>query len=281
MDPLAGALFAGIGFLVIIMMTALPSILMLVALVYVALRVRDAKAEHPDPELGLKTAYWLLYTIGILILHFGLTLLFSHWLGMLELTGPKFGGRAGGFGPAPFNVANDTWSPASRAGWSLVLAGGLIALAFYLIGALGTRDREWPYVRRIFTGSRIAVAGLIVTFAFTFLFVLQFQKDLPPGGLYETALASLAVWLPSLAIHVFLFRWGGTPPYHVPVEPRKPRRGPARYTEDEDIPEVAPEGERPAGEAPPPRRRRRDRDDDSSFDGDDEAPRRRRPRDDD
>ncbi len=276
MDPFAGALVAGFGFM-IIMMTVLPSILMLVALVYVALRVRDAKAEHPDPELGLKTAYWLLYTIGIVIAHFGLTVLATHGLQLLEITGPAM---RGGFGGMPFARANDSWSPASRTGWALVLAGSAIAIAFYLIGSIGTRDREWPYVRRVFTGSRIAIAGLVVTIAFTFLFVMQFQKDIPPGGIYETALASLAVWLPSLAIHVFLFRWGGTPAYHVPLEVRSERRRPARYTEDEEIPEVAPD--RGEAGAPEPRRRRREGDDDDlKSDGDDETPRRRRPRDDD
>lgn len=276
MDPFAGALVAGFGFL-IIMMTVLPSILMLVSLVYVALRVRDAKAEHPDPELGLKTAYWLLYTIGIIIAHFGLTVLASHALQLLEITGPAMHGGGNRFGGMPFANANDSWSPASRTGWALVLAGGAIALAFYLIGTLGTRDREWPTVRRVFTGSRIAIAGLVV--AFTFLFVMQFQKDIPPGGIYETALASLAIWLPSMAIHVFLFRWGGTPAYHVPLEVRGERRRPTRYTEEDEIPEVAPD----RGEAgtPEPRRRTREVDDERTDDGNDETPRRRRPRDDD
>ncbi len=267
MDPFAGMLFAGLGFS-LLFMAVLPAVLMLVALVYVGLRVRDAKAEHPDPELGLKTAYWLLYTFGLLIFHFGITILFAHWLEALEISGPaRFGG--GNFG-RPMMVDN-SWSAASRTGWALVAAGLLLALAFYLIASLGTRDREWPAVRRLFTGGRIAIAGLMVTFAFTFLVVMQFQKDIPPGGIYETALASLAVWLPSMAIHVFLFRWGGTPEYHVPLEERRPRRKP-NYSEEE-IPEVAPEA-KPSEDAPPRRRKPDD-------DGDDEAPRRRRPRDED
>ncbi|MBL8864586.1 MAG: hypothetical protein JNK93_03405 [Planctomycetia bacterium] len=273
MDPFAGALFAGLGFS-LLLMALLPAVLMLVALIYVGLRVRDAKAEHPDPELGLKTAYWLLYTLGVLIFHFGLTILFSHWLEALELTGPaRFGG--GNFG-RPGMGGNDSWSQASRTGWAMVTAGLFLALAFYLVGTLGTRDREWPAVRRLFTGGRIALAGLMVTFAFTFLVAMQFQKDIPPGGIYETALASLAVWLPSMAIHVFLYRWGGTLAYHVPLDERRPRRKP-KYTEDDEMPEVAPEP-KPSEDAPP---RRRKRDDDDGDDGDDEAPRRRRPRDED
>lgn len=285
MDPFSGALFAGLGFS-LILMAGLPSVLMLVALVYVALRVRDAKAEHPDPELGLKTAYWLLYTLGILLIHFGLTTLFAYWLTKLEITGPAkmFGPGGGNFGRpmgGNFGNANDDWSPASRIGWALVVAGAAIAIAFYLIGKLGTRDSEWPSVRRVYTGSRIAVAGLIVVFAFTFLVVMQFQKEIPGGGIYEAALASLAVWLPSLAIHVFLFRWGGPQAYHVPLEERSQRRKPKRYTEDAEMPEVAPEAGEPAGEPPPRRRRREGAEDDSRHDGDDEAPRRRRPRDED
>jgi hypothetical protein len=272
MDPFAGALFAGLG-LSLFMMALLPAILMLVALVYVSLRVRDAKSEHPDPELGLKTAYWLLYTIGLVIAHFGLTILFAHWLEALEISGPA-GFRGGGNFGRPMMV-NDSWSQASRTGWAMVTAGSLIALAFYLIGRLGTRDREWPAVRRVFTGGRIAIAGLVVTLSFTFLVAMQFQKDIPPGGIYESALAALAVWLPSMAVHVFLFRWGGTPDYHVPIDERRGRRKPVRYTEDDDIPEVAPEAKRTEDDAPPRRRRRDDEDDEP------EEPRRRRPRDED
>ena len=274
MDPFSGALIAGLGFF-LVLMAALPSALMLVALIYVALRVRDAKAETPDPELGLKTAYWFLYTLGILILHFGAMILLSHWLQQLELTGPAPQQRVGGgFGRVAPMADDSSWSAASRTGWAMTLAGVLISGAFYLIGALGTRDREWPTVRRVFTGSRIAVGGTIVVFAFTFLFVMQFQKELPPGGLYETALAALAVWLPSLAIHVFLFRWGGTPTYHIPVEP-PPRRNRSRYVEEEERREDAPERTRqtPRDEENP---REEPRPDD-----DDEQPRRRRPRDDD
>jgi hypothetical protein len=271
MDPFAGALFAGLG-LSLFLMALLPAVLMLVALIYVSLRVRDAKSEHPDPELGLKTAYWLIYTIGLVIAHFGLTILFAHWLEALEISGPaRF--RNANFGRPMMAGGDDSWSTASRTGWSMVTAGSFLALAFYLIGRLGTRDREWPAVRRVFTGGRIAIAGLIVALSFTFLVGMQFQKDIPPGGIYESALAALAVWLPSMAIHVFLFRWGGTPDYHVPVEERRPRRKP-KYTEDEEMPEVAPEAKQ-SEDAPRPRRKR---DDD---DGDDEAPRRRRPRDED
>ncbi len=278
MDPFAGALFAGLGF-TLLLMALLPAVLMLVALIYVGLRIRDAKAEHPDPELGLKTAYWLLYTLGVLIFHFGLTILFAHWLEALELTGPaRFGG--GNFGRAGMG-GNDSWSQASRTGWAMVTAGLFLALAFYLVGTLGTRDREWPAVRRLFTGGRIALAGLMVTFAFTFLVAMQFQKDIPPGGIYETALASLAVWLPSMAIHVFLFRWGGTPPYFVsPVEPPR-RRRPAPRAEAEEMPEIAPERTDSDPDAAPRRRRREADDGDLQSDGDDEAPRRRRPRDED
>jgi hypothetical protein len=270
MDPFSGALVAGLSFF-LILTTAVPFLLFLVALVYVALRVRDAKAEHPDPELGLKTAYWFLYTLGVLVAHFGATILLSHWLQLLELTGPAPQRMMvpGGFG-RPAVAANDDWSAASRTGWGMTLAGLLLAGAFYLVGALGTRDKEWPTVRRVFTGGRIAVGGMIVVFAFTFLFVMQFQRELPPG-LYESALAALAVWLPSLAVHVFLFRWGGTPAYHVPAEvPR--RRGRSRYVEDEE-PRAEPDRARqtPRDEESPPRP-----DDDEG-----EQPRRRRPRDDD
>lgn len=276
MDPFAGALFAGLG-ISILMITILPAFLMLVSLIYVALRVRDSRAEHPDPELGLKTVYWLLYTIGIILVHMGFTVLVSHWLTDLELTGPARMGRGAFVGG---NFGNDDWSPASRTGWALVISGSVTSLAFYLIASLGTRNREWPTVRRVFTGGRIAIAGLIVIVTFTFLMVLQFQKDLPPGGIYETSLASLAVWLPSLAIHVFLFRWGGTPPYHVPSDATSPshkRTRPNYISDEEDLPEVAPA--QPADvqdESVSPKRRAAQN---QEFD-EDERPR-RRPRDDD
>ncbi len=271
MDPFAGALFAGLGFS-ILMIAVLPSFLMLVSLIYVALRVRDARNEHPDPELGLKTVYWLLYTIGIVLVHMGFTVLVSHWLSELELTGPARMGR-GAFGRG--NFADDEWSSASRTGWALVASGSMTTIAFYLIASLGTRNREWPTVRRVFTGGRIAVAGLIVIVTFTFLMVMQFQKDLPPGGIYETSLAAFAVWLPSLAIHVFLFRWGGTPKYHVQLDEPSPKRSRPNYIEEDELPEVTPAPPANRNDAQLPQRRRMD---DIQEVEEDERPR-RRPRD--
>ena len=276
MDPFSGAIMAGLGFGLLLMMVV-PLALMVLVLVYVALRIRDAKAETPDPELGLKTAYWFLYTLGILILHMGAMILVSYWLQQLELTGPARPAM-GGFNRVPPAMTETGWSAASRTGWAVLLSGGLITGAFYLIGALGTRDSEWPTVRRVFTGSRIAVGGMIVVFSFTFLFVMQFQKELPPGGIYETALAALAVWLPSLAIHVFLFRWGGTPAYYVP--PPSKGRNRSRYVDEDEG------GDRPKNrrtprdedEAPPPSPAV---DEDRTENDEEERPRRRRPRDDD
>ena len=52
---------------------AAPVLLVGVGASYAALRSRDAKADHPDPELGLKVAYHFLLTLGVLIAHAGLT----------------------------------------------------------------------------------------------------------------------------------------------------------------------------------------------------------------
>lgn len=265
MDPLSGALFAGFG-LILAAATVLPTILMIVALVYVALRVRDAKADTPDPDLGLKTAYWLLYSLGILTFHLGLTVLVVHLLQGDNGNGPPpRPGLPANVGRVPAPLATE-WSPVSRVGCGLVAAGLVVAGAFYLLGALGTRDRQWPTVRRVFTGGRIAVIGVVALVAFTGLVVLVFQKDTPSGGVYETCVGTLGVWLPSLAVHVFLFRWGGTPAYHVPPpeRSRSRRNTPVRYNDHDE--EVVEAGEVVIEEDAPP---------------EEEQPRRRRPRDDD
>lgn len=287
MDPFSGALFAGLG-VILMMVGILPTILMVFALVYVALRVRDAKAETPDPDLGLKAAYWFLYTLGILILHVGLMVLFSHWFQQIVSTNnrnqfqnPVPMGKAGFPAPVPVPVASDEWSAESRTGWALILAGGLTSGAFFMIGAFGTRDSQWPTVRRVFVGGRLAIAGMFTIFAFVALVVLQFQKDVPPGGLFPTTLATLAVWVPSLAIHIFLFRWGGDPAYHVPPVEAPRRRRSRAYDEENEHTEADLIVEPPEEEEQPRRRSRTEETEDAPrLPDEEERPRRRRPRDD-
>ncbi|QEL16086.1 hypothetical protein [Limnoglobus roseus] len=279
MNFFSGELAAGFGLLTIVG-AGLPTVLMIVALVYVALRVRDARSDTPDPDLGLKTVYWMLYTFGVLTFHVGLTVLAVHVVQggsadspPLPPVRPQFPLNIGQPPPPPATE----WSAVSRTGWAFITAGVVVAGAFYLTGTRGTRNREWPTVQRVFTGGRIALAGTVSILAFLALIVIVFQKDEASSGVYETCLGILAVWLPSLAIHIFLFRWGGTPPYHVPAEVPTPRRPTVM---PEELPEIQPAANEP--EQPRPRRRSDDETDDfRRFDDEDEQPRRRRPRDED
>lgn len=274
--------FAGTS--IAILAIALPIVIMLLfAWVYTTLRIRDAHSEHPDPELGLKSVYWMLFSLGLFTMHLGVVVLTSKGMEtILDLQSspppqPRMNPRM--VVPPP---SSPTWSEESRNGWALITAGSLVSLLFYLLGAYGTRNWEWPTVRRAFLGGRIAMLGLFVTLSFTFMIIMLFQINLPKGGgLFEFVLASLMVLTPSLIIHVLLFRWGGPQPYYCPPKAPNRKRPKQSPLEADELPEIEPLPMDP-GPDPRPRRRPQAADDDDPRDNDEQLPpRRRRPADDD
>jgi hypothetical protein len=126
-------------------------------------------------------------------------------------------------------------TPAMRTGWALASSGLLFSVVFGLMVQLGTNVRRFPAVRRVFVGWRLVVAGIAVVAAVTTLAVWQFTKDPPDNRIYEGALATLAVWAPALAVHVFLMQRYARAEYYVPPKSKVlPRPAVEEEEDDED-----------------------------------------------
>jgi hypothetical protein len=226
------------GFAVILIVAVLPFLgLVGVAVPYAVLRMRDAKSETPDPQLGLKVGYHFFFSLGVLLVHLGLTVNVADYL--IEENAPgapaQFGPNFGGMQPVRANKGADgkLLTPTMRIGWALTASGFLFAVVFGIASLLGTNVRRFPAVRRTFVGWRMIVCGLAVLAAVTTLLIWMFQKDNPDNKTYETAIATLAIWAPSLAVHLFLMQ-RYSKEYHVPgrTKPAPPR--PVDDEEDDD-----------------------------------------------
>jgi heme/copper-type cytochrome/quinol oxidase subunit 2 len=194
------------GFIVVLIVVLAVGALVPVALAYVALRVRDARGAEPDPELGAKTAFHLINSIGILMALTGLT------ISMLDL-------MSGTIAPKPAGVQQPGFPPrgqpapaqkeggfnnAQRTAAALTGVGALFAVVFGGI-LLGTNDRRRRSVMRVFTGGRMALCLLITLLSLAGLVVALVQKD-PEHEAAESLLAILLVWFAAAVVHLIVFR---------------------------------------------------------------------------
>ena len=255
------------------------------AVVYLSLRLRDARAEQPDPELGIKSAYHAFLTTGILLALTGLS------ISAIDLLGDAFEGdkpvqQQPQFNPQ-FNPrfpqpqpqvrpANDPFDTVSqRVAWPLVISGVLFSLVALLLLRLGTNDPHYPSARRAFGGLRLVVGGFTVMSAVTLIIELLFQKDLGTTRPYAIGVGLLAIWFPASAVQLFLLKRLVGLPYYVPPRPKKSKA--RRWEDDEDDRDDEPRRK--------PGRRRPDAPEESGPHPDDDPrppePRRPRPRPDD
>ena len=131
------------GFVVAIIAFLAVGALVPVALAYVALRVRDARGPEPDPELGAKTAFHLIHSIGILMALTGLT------VSMLDLMSGDDRPQTRRSAAAAFPAARPAGAPAKEEGFNnaqrtaaaLTGVGVFFALVFWGV-LLGTNDRR-------------------------------------------------------------------------------------------------------------------------------------------
>lgn len=253
---------------------------------YLSLRIRDARADQPDPELGIKSAYHAFLTAGILLALTGLS------ISVIDLLGDAFEGPQANVQPQPqFNPrfpqpqpqpmprarADDPFgSMSQRVAWPLVISGVLFSLVALLLVKLGTNDPRYPSVRRTFGGVRLVVSGFTVMAAATLIIELLFQKDMPSTRPYAFGVGLLAIWFPASAVQVFLLKRDIGLPYYVPPKPKAKKKWEDDEHEEADNeprpktgrrrPDAAEESERHPDEDPrPPERRRpkprRDEDD--------------------
>jgi hypothetical protein len=215
--------FGGLAFgiITVLMFLLLPMALVAVAVPYAVLRMRDVKGDHHDPQLGLKVAYAFFFSLGVLMVQLGLTINVADLIvddnKAPAAAGPQLGPGLMPVQPVRANRADGRLlTPAMRTGWAVASSGLVFAAVFGLATTLGTNVRRFPAVRRLFVGWRLMVAGLAVVAAVTTLLIWLFQKDPPDNKAYEVALATLAVWAPSLAVHVFLMQQYAKTEYYVP-----------------------------------------------------------------
>jgi hypothetical protein len=226
------------------------------AVAYIGLRIRDAKSDPPDPELGIKAAFYTFLTAGILLALTGLSLSIIDFLGeafegkqpkqQQPQFNPPFNPRQFPPPPPPPQQPNDPFDRVSqRVAWPLVISGVLFSLVSLLVIKAGTNDARFPAARRTFVGLRLVIAGLNAMVAVTLLIELLFQKDLANTRPYAVAIGLLIVWLPTAAIQLFLFKLYAKQPYFVPPKLQK-----MEYAEEVEIDD---DGDR---ERRRPRRRR-------------------------
>jgi hypothetical protein len=194
------------GFVALLIVILAVGALVPVALAYVALRVRDARGTEPDRDLGAKTAYHLINSLGILMALSGLTISMNDL--MSGTMAPKPPGQQQPVFPPRAQPAQAQkeggFNTAQRTASALTGVGVVFALVFWGL-LLGTSDRRLRSVRRVFTGGRMALCLLITMLTAAGLAVNLVQKD-PDHEVTESLLAILFVWFAAAVIHLLLFR---------------------------------------------------------------------------
>lgn len=174
-----------------------PNLLLALAVPYAILRVRDARTGAPDSQLGLKAALYFFYSVAIMMILFGLTVIVVDLVQDLDLGGPRAAVRQ--------RPAEEFPNTAQRMGAAIILAGVLfVGLHFVLLKTL-TDDRGPSMTRRTFLGWRFAINGIIAMFALTGLLIILFQKG-EQSEMRNTMIGMLLVWAPAWVIHFSLFR---------------------------------------------------------------------------
>ena len=174
----------------------IPIALLGLAIPYVVLYLRDGRNEEHDSEIGLKSALYFLFSLSILLILSGLTILVVDFL-MDEK------------GPFPAAKRLNDFSEAQRNAGGMMVAGFALGL-FHLVVILGfTNDRRYPAARRVFVGWRLAIHSLVVLVAFTALVMQVFQRDVRWEDL-KMLFGILLVWGPSWLIHLLLMRVYGS-----------------------------------------------------------------------
>ncbi len=162
-----------------------PFLLLGLALPYIILRLRNQQSVLHDSQIGLKASLYYFFSLSILLVQVGLTVL------AVDLLSDSMVIRSG-------------LSDEQRTGAALVLAGMLGAVTHLLLIKALTNVARFPAVRRLFVGWRFAINGLVVMFAVTALIVAIFQNE--PGSLraIRSLIATLLIWLPGWGIHLVL-----------------------------------------------------------------------------
>ena len=260
------------------------------AVAYLSLRIRDARADTTDPEIGIKVGYHTFVTSGILLALTGLSIAATDYLANLfdpniqaqqQPPAPAIIRPPPGMNPGGFPMMRPQAPPppddlfgrmAQRVAWPLVISGVLSALVGLLLVKLGTNDARYPATRRTFGGLRLIMGGLTVIFAVHVLVEVLFQEGAAPARPLAMGVSLLGIWFPVLAIQVFLLKRDGKLQYFVPLKPKPAKR---RTDRDDDELDADEDGGPFTGR---PRRSANEDRPESRTDGEWRSPERRRPK---
>lgn len=224
----------------LVLLSLIPLALTGLGIAYIGLRIRDARSETPDPELGIKAAYSTFMSAGVLLALTGLTISAIDFLSEAledkqQNQPPVMFGPPGKFNPQPMPrpQQDDPFDRISqRVAWPLVISGVLFGLISVLLIKGGTNDRQFPAVRRTFGGLRMTIGGLNVMVGVTLAIELLFQKDLASTKPFAYAIGLIGIWFPAAAVELFLLKRDVKLPYYVPPKPKKPKRRDDEFEDD-------------------------------------------------
>lgn len=186
------AVFSGVLILL------LPILLLGLAIPYAVLRIRDSRSDDPDPQVGLKSALHFIYSLSILLIVTGITVLV---VDALQEKNKQPVGRPGFGQPQPAAKPPTEFNTQQRTACALIVSGFAIGLLHLLLILGFTNDRRRPEVRRVFVGWRMAIHAVMVLATFTLLVIQVFQKEVQWESIKPT-LGTLVVWGVSWVIHL-------------------------------------------------------------------------------
>lgn len=187
------ATFAGVLF---------PFLLLALAIPYAVLKLRRQRDEENDPQVGLKAALHYFFSVSVILFLSGFNILAVEWVREKKPPPAPVVGRQP---KRPLAASITGENPTQRLGTALTFSGLTFGLAHLALIVLATNDRRWPAARRLFTGWRLAIHGLVILFVFTGLMITLFVEDLEMETL-KSYLATLAVWMPAWAVDFTLLR---------------------------------------------------------------------------
>jgi hypothetical protein len=190
-----------------VLLAVMPFLLLGLAIPYAILHARDARGVERDPQLGLKTVMYFFYSVCILLVLTGVTIIAVDTVRETKQAGFGVQPRPGVVGmPPPQRPSPDVWfNGTKRTGAALMFAGFSFGLLQFILIKTMTNDRRWPLPRRVFGGWRLAVAGIVVLSALTHLSIVFFQENLQPDALKDP-FAVLVVWGPAALVDLVLLR---------------------------------------------------------------------------
>ena len=192
-----------------VVLALFPFLLLGLAIPYAILSLRNVQNEDTDQQIGLKSCLYFIFSLSILLVLTGMTVIVVDFMMEDRLTGSSR------------KIAD--FNEAQRNGTALMVSGFVIGL-FHLTSIIAfTNDRRFPATRRVFVGWRLAIHSLVVLAAFTVMMVQIFSVNVKWDSL-KVPFGILLVWAPSWLIHLLLLNlYGGAvvPRFQRPVMLRR------------------------------------------------------------